>query len=151
MSIIRPTICKILATSFCIAVLAACAPVKTGDLDREHRRSGNAAVERSPDFPWGLSENYPDAGSSEEQGERLLGDVEPEPEQTKDQELQDLKRLGKWEKGVPSVPYSDDLVEYDFPVMAFQVRPLPAPDPRRTPRRRVARGPCLSGHDRKRL
>jgi membrane-bound lytic murein transglycosylase D len=116
MSIIRPTICKILATSFCIAVLAACAPVKTGDLDREHRRSGNAAVERSPDFPWGLSENYPDAGSSEEQGERLLGDVEPEPEQTKDQELQDLKRLGKWEKGVPSVPYSDDLVEYDFPV-----------------------------------
>ena len=51
-----------------------------------------------------------------EQGGRLLGDVEPEPEETKAQELKDLKLLGKWEQGVPAVKYSDEVADYDFPV-----------------------------------
>ena len=116
MIITRPSIFKILATICCVAVMAACAPVKTGDLDREHRSPVRVAVEHDKDFIWGLSGNYPPAESSADQEERLQGDVEPEPEQTKDQELQDLKLLGKWEQGVPAVAYSDDEVTYDFPV-----------------------------------
>ena len=73
------------------------------------------AWHQSPD--WGGSDTYatlpePDA----EQEGMLLGDVEPEPEQTIDQELIDLQHLGTWEKGVPAQVYSEDEVEYDFPV-----------------------------------
>ena len=35
---------------------------------------------------------------------------------TKAEELKDLELLGKWEQGIPSVEYSDEEVEYDFPV-----------------------------------
>jgi membrane-bound lytic murein transglycosylase D len=116
MSITRPIIYKILTICCCIVVLAACAPVKTGDLDREHRAQRTDAVEQSPDFDWAPSGNYsPFLSSTEDEG-MLQGDVEPEPEQTKDQELQDLELLGEWEQGIPAVTYSDDVVEYDFPV-----------------------------------
>jgi membrane-bound lytic murein transglycosylase D len=59
---------------------------------------------------------YPQAVSDAEQEGRLQDDVEPEPEKTKAQELKDLELLGKWEQGVPAVEYSDEKVEYDFPV-----------------------------------
>jgi membrane-bound lytic murein transglycosylase D len=111
MSFSRPVIYKILTISCCIAVLAACAPVKTGDLDREHR-----SVKQSRNTLWGLSDGYSPDGSSTGGEGRLQDDVEPEPEQTIDQELQDLKLLGRWEQGVPAVAYPDDLVDYDFPV-----------------------------------
>ncbi len=116
MGIARPTIYKILTICCCVAILAACAPVKTGDLDREHRSQRSASVKQNKDFIWGLSGNYPPSASSAKGEERQQGDVEPEPEQTKDQELQDLKLLGKWERGVPAVKYSEDIVEYSFPV-----------------------------------
>ena len=103
MSINRPIIYKILTTVCCFAVIAACAPVKTGDLDQGHRTQGTASL-------------YPLAVSDAEQEGPLLGDVEPESEVTKAQELKDLKLLGKWEQGVPAVEYSDEEVEYDFPV-----------------------------------
>ena len=116
MTVTKPSIYKILTTSCCVAVLSACAPVKTVDLDREHRAPENAAVAQSNDSIWELSGSYPPPVNSTEEEERLQGDIEPEPEQTKDQELQDLQRLGKWEPGVPAVTYADDVVEYDFPV-----------------------------------
>lgn len=116
MSITRPIIYKILTTSCCIVVLAACAPVKTGDLDREHHAQRIVAVEQSPDFNWGPSGDYSPLLSSTEEEGRLQGDVEPEPEQTKDQELQELELLGEWEQGIPADTYSDDVVEYAFPV-----------------------------------
>ena len=116
MIIDRSIIYKALSTICCLVVLGACAPVKTGDLDREHRAPQIVAVEDNRDFIWGLPGNSPPAEVIIEQEERLQGDVEPEPEQTKEQELQDLKLLGKWEQGVPAVVYSDDEVTYDFPV-----------------------------------
>jgi membrane-bound lytic murein transglycosylase D len=54
--------------------------------------------------------------SSVEEEERLQGDVEPEPEQTIDQELEDLKLLGEWEQGVPAATDTGEVVEYDFPI-----------------------------------
>ncbi len=116
MIINRSIIYKALSTICCLLVLGACAPVKTGDLDLEHRAPQTVAVEENRDFIWGLSGNSPPAEIITEQEERLQGDEEPEPEQTKEQELQDLKLLGKWEQGVPAVVYSDDEVTYDFPV-----------------------------------
>ena len=116
MSLTRPIIYKILATGCCLAVLAACAPVKTVDLDLEHRSEKIPSVIETQETPWGLSSNYPASVSSEDAEERLQGDVEPEPEQTIDQELQDLELLGKWEEGVPEVIYADAVVEYDFPI-----------------------------------
>jgi membrane-bound lytic murein transglycosylase D len=116
MGIIRSIINKVFITVCCISVLSACAPVKTGDLDREHRTQESASAENNKDFIWGLSNNYPPIESSTEQEEMLQGDIEPEPEQTKAQELKDLKLLGKWEEGVPAVEYSDEEVTYDFPV-----------------------------------
>lgn len=115
MSIFRPVIYKFIAIS-CIGALAACAPVKTGGLDREQPSRQSASGMHNKDFIWGLSGNYPSPVNSIDQEERLQGDVEPEPEQTREQELQDLKLLGKWEQGVPAVDYSDDEVTYDFPV-----------------------------------
>ena len=116
MSISRPIIYKILTTCCFIIVLAACAPVKTGDLDREHHAQRIVDVEQSPDFNWGPSGDYSPLLSSTEEEGRLQGDVEPEPEQTKDQELQELELLGEWEQGIPADTYSDDVVEYAFPV-----------------------------------
>ena len=116
MSITRSILSKIITIIFCIAVLAACAPVKTGGLDREHHPQIIVSVEQPTDFNWGPTGNYPPALSSAEEEGMLQGDVEPEPEQTKDQELQDLQFLGKWEQGVPAITDTDDVVEYDFPV-----------------------------------
>jgi len=116
MSITRSILSKIITIIFCIAVLAACAPVKTGGLDREHHPQIIVSVEQPTDFNWGPTGDYPPALSSAEEEGMLQGDVEPEPEQTKDQELQDLQFLGKWEQGVPAITDTDDVVEYDFPV-----------------------------------
>jgi membrane-bound lytic murein transglycosylase D len=116
MSITRPIICKILTFSSCIAVLAACAPVKTGDINREYQAPIIDSVEQNTDFNWGPNSYYPPELSSADEEGRLFGDVEPEPEQTKDQELQDLELLGDWDQGVPAVIPSDDVVENDFPV-----------------------------------
>ncbi len=115
MRFIIPGIYKIVATIFCIAVFAACAPIITGDPGREHRSQKSASAEHDKNFIWGMS-GKSSTESSPEQEERLQGDVEPEPEQTKAQELQDLKLLGKWEQGVPAVEYSDEEEIYDFPV-----------------------------------
>jgi membrane-bound lytic murein transglycosylase D len=98
MIISRSNFYKAFSTICSVVVLGACAPVNTGDLDREHRAPQIVAVEENRDFIWGLSGNSPPAEVIEviiEQEERLQGDVEPEPEQTKEQELQDLKLLGK--------------------------------------------------------
>jgi membrane-bound lytic murein transglycosylase D len=116
MGIIRIIIYNFFAIFSCVAILAGCAPIKTGELDRENRSQRSAAVAQKENVIWGLSNNYPPTESTPEQEERLQGDVEPEPEQTKEQELQDLKLLGKWEQGVPAVEYSDEEVVYDFPV-----------------------------------
>ena len=95
----------------CFVLMAACAPMKTGDLDRDHRAQN---VTSGPSGEGSLVFPQP-VGDVEQEG-RLQGDVEPEPEKTKAQELKDLKLLGKWEQGVPAVEYSDEEVEYDFPV-----------------------------------
>jgi membrane-bound lytic murein transglycosylase D len=116
MSIIKPIFYKLFSTGCCLSVLAACAPLKTADLDLEHRSPSTPSVEQSQEISWGLSSNYPAPVSSADEEERLQDDVEPEPEQTIDQELQDLKELGKWEQGVPATTYADEVVEYDFPV-----------------------------------
>ncbi len=115
MSNFKPVIYKFI-TLGCIGAIAACAPVKTGVIDREQRTHRTASEVNNKDFIWGLSSNYPSPDNSADHEGRLQGDIEPEPEQTKDQELQDLKLLGKWEQGVPAVDYSDDEVTYDFPV-----------------------------------
>ncbi|MBW1916137.1 MAG: LysM peptidoglycan-binding domain-containing protein [Deltaproteobacteria bacterium] len=115
MSIAKLNIYKYIAIICCAAFIVACAPLKTGNLDKEHRTQKSAAGYGDKDFIWGLS-TFPQVESDVEQGGKLQGDIEPEPEQTKDQELLDLKLLGKWEQGVPAVEYSDDEVQYDFPV-----------------------------------
>jgi membrane-bound lytic murein transglycosylase D len=117
MSFSRTLIYKILSIGCCAAVLAACAPVKTGDLDRGSRSQRSASGKHSRNSIWGLSEEYSPTGDGAGEEVRLLGDVEPEPEQTIDQELQDLKLLGRWEQGVPAGAYLDGFVDYDFPVM----------------------------------
>lgn len=107
---------KTLTLFCCISVIAACTPIRTGDLDSEHRPPDIASVDHSRDYSW----EPPDAGlpavSIVEVEEKLQGDVEPEPEQTKDQELQDLRHLGKWEQGVPAAESPAEKVLYDFPV-----------------------------------
>ena len=146
MNIYMQIIYKILTTLCCFVVLAACSSLKTGDLDRGHNTQGTVSV----------------VYDGEQEG-RLVGDVEPEPEKTKAQELKDLQLLGKWEQGVPAVEYSDQEVEYDFPVtvnrqvqyyldfFSFQVRSLSSHDSRTSPWSRIAGRPDLSGHDRKRV
>ncbi|MBW2506858.1 MAG: LysM peptidoglycan-binding domain-containing protein [Deltaproteobacteria bacterium] len=106
---------KILIIFSCIAILSACAPV-TEHLSREHSSRRTVSIEKSRDFDPVLSGTYPPEENSTEQEERLQDDVEPEPERTKDQELQELKLLGEWEKGVPAVEVMDEEVTYDFPV-----------------------------------
>ena len=116
MRINRLIIYKILITVCCFTVIGACSPLKTGDLDRDHRAQNGDSGSRGGDSLWGQSAVHPQAVGDAEQEERLQGDVEPEPEKTKAQELKDLKLLGKWEQGVPAVEYSAEEVEYDFPV-----------------------------------
>ena len=106
---------KILIIFSCIAMLSACAPV-TEYHSSEHSSRRTVSVEKSRDFVQELSSTYPPVETSIEQEERLQDDVEPEPEQTKDQELQDLKLLGEWEKGVPAAEYMGEEVTFDFPV-----------------------------------
>jgi membrane-bound lytic murein transglycosylase D len=113
MSIIKPIIYKNLTIICCFAVIAACSPIKTGGLDKDHPGQKTASSSRDRSTLW---EQFPQSTSNVEQGGRLLGDVEPEPEKTKAQELKDLKLLGKWEQGVPAVKYSDEVADYDFPV-----------------------------------
>ncbi|MFC1844484.1 LysM peptidoglycan-binding domain-containing protein [Thermodesulfobacteriota bacterium] len=117
MNIHRQIINNFLTAICCFAVLAACSPLQTGYIGRDHypeqsASSGSGYIE----YQWGQFAEYPQAVANGEQEERLQGDVEPEPEKTKAQELEDLERLGKWEQGVPAVEYSDEKVEYDFPV-----------------------------------
>ena len=113
MSIIKPSIYKALSIICFFAVIAACSPIKTGGLDKDHPGQKTASNSRDRSTLW---EQFPQSSSNVEQGGRLLGDVEPEPERTKAQELKDLKLLGKWEQGVPAVKYSDEVADYDFPV-----------------------------------
>jgi membrane-bound lytic murein transglycosylase D len=114
MSIIKPSIYKALSIICCFAVIAACSPIKTGGLDKDHPGQKTASSSRDRSTLW---EQFPQQTTSNvEQGGRLLGDVEAEPEKTKAQELKDLKLLGKWEQGVPAVKYSEEEADYDFPV-----------------------------------
>jgi membrane-bound lytic murein transglycosylase D len=103
----------ILVTICCIVLLAACAPQQTGDLDRDHR-SENTAYRVPSHESWDNS--FPEPSIDGYLDGRLLGDVEPEPEQTKEQELADLQRLGTWEEGEPAERSIVDEVQYDFPV-----------------------------------
>jgi len=113
MSIIKPITYKTLTIICCFAVIAACSPIKTGGLDKDHPGQKTASSSRDRSTLW---EQFPQTTGNVEQGGRLPGDVEPEPEKTKAQELKDLKLLGKWEQGVPAVKYSDEVADYDFPV-----------------------------------
>ena len=112
----RSTIYKIFATICCFAGIAACSPLRTGELDRDHRTQQVPSSSGDRSTLWEQTAVHPHTVSDVEQEERLQGDVEPEPEKTKAQELKDLELLGKWEQGVPAVEYSDQKVEYDFPV-----------------------------------
>jgi len=100
----------------CIAVLSACAPVKTDNFSRESTMPPPVYVEKSRDLHRPSPAQVTSQENSMELEEKLQGDVEPEPEQTKAQELQELKLLGEWEKGVPAADYMDEEVTYDFPV-----------------------------------
>ena len=110
----RKNINNFLAAICFFAVLAACSPLKTGGLGRDYY-PGTPTGTSDIEYSWGQPA-FPQAVATGEQEEQLQGDVEPESEKTKKQELQDLEHLGKWEKGVPAVKYSDEKVEYDFPV-----------------------------------
>jgi membrane-bound lytic murein transglycosylase D len=115
MSIYSSTINKIVTTVCCLALLAACSPLQTGDTGRDHRSQQSASNKGDRIYQKGQASAYPLIESGDKQ-ERLQGDIEPEPEKTKAQELKDLKLLGKWEQGVPAEKYSDEVVGYDFPV-----------------------------------
>jgi membrane-bound lytic murein transglycosylase D len=117
MNIYKQIINNFLIAICCFAVFAACSPLKTGGLDRDNYPSERVSSGSNDiEYLWGQPAVHPRAVSDGEQEGRLLGDVEPEPEKTKAQELKDLERLGKWEQGVPAVEYSDEKVKYDFPV-----------------------------------
>lgn len=114
----RSIISETFITVCCLAVFAACAPVRTADIGPQHpvpdiepaaEQAHNVVQPAAPAA-------FPLPVNIAEEEEKLSGDVEPEPAQTIDQELEDLKRLGKWEEGVPAVAATDDVVEYDFPV-----------------------------------
>jgi membrane-bound lytic murein transglycosylase D len=105
----------VLAPSYIIAILAACAPQQSGDLDRAHR-SENASSQAAGGTAWNNDRPYPDPIIDGYLDVRLQDDVEPEPEQTKAQELKDLQKLGSWEEGEPTRESIVDEVQYDFPV-----------------------------------
>ena len=91
----------IIAAICSTVLLGACAPQQTGDLDTDHRPTGTADLvpgHESLDTYSAL----PEPTIDEYLEGRLQGDVEPEPEETKEQELQDLQRLGTWEEGEPA-------------------------------------------------
>jgi len=112
----KSIIYNILTTVCCFAVIAACSPVRTGDLDRDLNTQRAASGSGGMNPEWGKLTVQPQTASNKEPEGPLFGDVEPEHEKTKAQELKDLERLGKWEQGVPAVEYSDEKVVYDFPV-----------------------------------
>jgi membrane-bound lytic murein transglycosylase D len=108
---------KVLVIICTITVFSACAPLKTGNIEREKPSSRTLSDTGYESQDWGLSDIYATLPEFEaDQEGRLQGDVEPEPEQTIDQELLDLQRLGNWDQGIPAPRYSGDDVEYDFPV-----------------------------------
>ncbi|MDX1776806.1 MAG: LysM peptidoglycan-binding domain-containing protein [Desulfobulbales bacterium] len=90
--------------------------MKTGEPAKRYSSRKNPALKENEKYIWGLASKKPPEVTVPELEEKLQGDVEPEPEQTIVQELQDLELLGKWEEGVPAVEYSDEEVVYDFPV-----------------------------------
>ena len=100
-----------LATICCIVLLGACASQQTGDLDRGSKSTADRV---SSHETWNSSLPEPSIDGYLEG--RLQGDVEPEPEQTKEQELQDLQRLGTWEQGEPAEESIVVEVQYDFPI-----------------------------------
>jgi membrane-bound lytic murein transglycosylase D len=115
MKLYRQIINNCIAVICFFTVLTACSPLITGDLGGDHYPDpapGTSDLE----YQWRQTGAYPQTVIHEEQEEQLQDDVEPEPEKTKAQELHDLERLGKWEEGVLAVEYSDEKVEYDFPV-----------------------------------
>jgi membrane-bound lytic murein transglycosylase D len=119
MRINRLFLYKILVIIGMSAVVSACASLKTGDMEREESSQETVfnTLQQNPDPDMELSDTYstPPEADADQEG-KLQGDVEPEPEQTKEQELLDLQRLGNWEQGVPAEVYSEDEAEYDFPV-----------------------------------
>jgi membrane-bound lytic murein transglycosylase D len=110
----NPIVSKIFVTACCCVALGACSPLKTGDLDRSHRQQSVSKGSSHESPVWRQAVLEPVVDVVEE--ERLQDDVEPEPEKTKAQELKDLEKLGKWEKGVPAVEDVAEVVKYDFPV-----------------------------------
>ena len=108
---------KLFVTLCSFLIVAACAPLKSGNMQSGTLSRGAVSDNRYQDTEWGLSDTYvmlsePITGQDEKQQE----DVEPESDQTEAQELLDLQRLGKWEKGVPAQVSSEDEIVYDFPV-----------------------------------
>ncbi len=93
MVIYKSSLNSILATICIIVLLGACAPQQAGDLDRDHRSQSTAYRVPSHES-WDKYSSYPEPSIDGYLEGRLQGDVEPEPEQTKEQELQDLQRLG---------------------------------------------------------
>jgi peptidoglycan lytic transglycosylase D len=124
MSITKPVfgiisaVCKIVIVFSCLAVLAACAPVSGGH-HRGYSTQQPASIQKPREIVREVPSSYQALPENilAEQEEKLQDDVEPEPEETKAQELQDLKMLGEWEKGVPAEEYMAEKMTYDFPVM----------------------------------
>lgn len=106
---------SILLATCCIVIFSACASQQTGDLDKDQRSQGT--VYRVPSHEsWDKNASFPEPSIDDYLDGRLSGDVEPEPEQTKEQELADLQRLGPWEEGEPAEESVIDEVQFDFPV-----------------------------------
>ena len=113
----KSTISKILFAFLCSIAIAACAPVQTGSLDREYSApqiSPESSLETA-EWQQNFLSGMPSPRDAGEEG-RSPDDGEPEPEKTRDQEIKDLEKLGKWEEGVPAAEEAGEVVKYDFPV-----------------------------------
>jgi peptidoglycan lytic transglycosylase D len=106
---------KIVVVFSCIAVLSACAPVSSGH-HRGYSSQRPASTQKPRDVVWKVPSYPPLSENTVEPEERQQDDVEPEPEETKAQELQELQKLGEWDKGVPADEYMAEKTPFDFPV-----------------------------------
>ncbi|MBW2466442.1 MAG: LysM peptidoglycan-binding domain-containing protein [Deltaproteobacteria bacterium] len=116
MKIHRPSTNRIFIAICCFTLIAACAPQRTGNIYREHRDLRTFPASGDDGYIRENAAVYPPRVNETEPGGRLLGDVEPEPEETKAEELKELELLGKWEQGKPAAEHTDEAVKYDFPV-----------------------------------
>lgn len=117
-----------------IVFLSACAPLQTGNHEQAPNNRETETAEKTIDMDWQISRYrppdeysgylspqeytsfFPPAEYPGDAEERRQDDVEPEPDATRAQELEDLKLLGEWEKGVPAAEPEIEGVTYDFPV-----------------------------------